>query len=82
MTDPSPAVADDVPTSITATIGQVQYEAVGDFRQLGRVLAGMQRDTATVPVRAGTVTDTGALLRAAGLSDDEIAALVEEGAVA
>jgi alpha-methylacyl-CoA racemase len=54
----------------------------GDFRQLGRVLAGMQRDTATIPVRAGTVTDTGALLRAAGLSDDEIAALVEEGAVA
>jgi alpha-methylacyl-CoA racemase len=54
----------------------------GDFRQLGRVLAGMQRDTATIPVRAGTVTDTGELLRAAGLSDEEIATLVEEGAVA
>jgi alpha-methylacyl-CoA racemase len=54
----------------------------GDFRQLGRVLAGMRRDTTMIPVRAGTVTDTGALLRAAGFSDEEIAALVEEGAVA
>jgi hypothetical protein len=41
MTDPSPAVADDVPTSITATIGQVQYEAVGDFPvEMGYVWTG------------------------------------------
>jgi hypothetical protein len=42
----------------------------------------MRRDTTTVPVRAAIVTDTGELLRDAGLSDEEIAALVEEGAVA
>ncbi len=54
----------------------------GDFRQLGRVLAGMQRDTTTVEVRPGTLTDTGELLRAAGFTEQEIGTLIEEGAVA
>jgi alpha-methylacyl-CoA racemase len=53
----------------------------GDFRQLGRVLAGMVRG-GTVEVRSPTVTDTGDLLREAGMDDAEIRSLVEEGAVA
>jgi alpha-methylacyl-CoA racemase len=53
----------------------------GAFRQLGRVLAGMVRG-GTVEVRSPTVTDTGALLREAGMDDAEIRSLVEEGAVA
>jgi alpha-methylacyl-CoA racemase len=77
-----PEVVDDPHFEARETFATAHEAEHGDFRQLGRVLAGMRRDTATIPVRAGTVTDTGELLRAAGLSDEEIATLVEEGAVA
>ena len=41
MTEPSPAVAEDVPASIAATIGQVQYEVTGDFPvEMGYVTTG------------------------------------------
>jgi alpha-methylacyl-CoA racemase len=77
-----PEVVDDPHFAARETFATAHEPEHGDFRQLGRVLAGMRRDTTTIPVRTGTVTDTGALLRAAGFSDEEIAALVEEGAVA
>jgi alpha-methylacyl-CoA racemase len=77
-----PEVVDDPHFAARATFATAHEAEHGDFRQLGRVLAGMRRDTTTVPVRAAIVTDTGELLRDAGLSDEEIAALVEEGAVA
>jgi alpha-methylacyl-CoA racemase len=77
-----PEVVDDPHFAARKTFATAHEPEHGDFRQLGRVLAGMRRDTTTIPVRTGTVTDTGALLRAAGFSDEEIAALVEEGAVA
>jgi alpha-methylacyl-CoA racemase len=77
-----PEVVDDPHFAARETFATAHEPEHGDFRQLGRVLAGMRRDATTIPVRAGTVTDTGALLRAAGFSDEEIAALVEEGAVA
>jgi alpha-methylacyl-CoA racemase len=53
-----------------------------DFRQVGWVLAGMDRSQPTVEVRQPTVTDTDALLAAAGLEPDAIAALRSEGAIA
>ena len=54
----------------------------GAFRQLGRVLAGMNRHQGVAEVRPGTATDTGELLRGAGLNQAEVTALLEEGVVA
>ena len=46
------------------------------------MLAGMHRSTDPYEARDTTVTDTDALLRAAGLADDEVATLHESGAIA
>jgi crotonobetainyl-CoA:carnitine CoA-transferase CaiB-like acyl-CoA transferase len=54
----------------------------GDFRQVGPVFAGMARPTEPYEARDMTVTDTDALLRAAGLADDELAKLHESGVIA
>jgi alpha-methylacyl-CoA racemase len=52
------------------------------FEQVGFVLAGMDRSQPSPTVRDATETDTDALLAAAGLSPEQIAALRAEGAVA
>lgn len=52
------------------------------FEQVGFVLAGMDHGQAAPVVRDGTITDTDALLAAAGYDADAIAALRAEGAVA
>jgi alpha-methylacyl-CoA racemase len=75
-------VVDDPHFAARDTFVDAQELEHGTFRQLGRVLAGMVRGGGPVEVRSPTVTDTGDLLRAAGLDDDEITALVQEGAVA
>jgi alpha-methylacyl-CoA racemase len=54
----------------------------GDFRQVGPVFAGMLRPEAPYEARDLTLTDTDALLRAAGVGDDELAKLHEAGVVA
>ena len=54
----------------------------GDFQQVGPVFAGMTRSTEPYEARDITVTDTDALLRAAGLADDELAELHERGVIA
>ena len=54
----------------------------GDFQQVGPVFAGMARPTEPYEARDMTVTDTDALLRAAGLADDELAKLHESGVIA
>ena len=54
----------------------------GDFQQVGPVFAGMTRSTEPYEARDMTVTDTDALLRAAGLADDELAKLHESGVIA
>ena len=77
-----PEVVDDPHFAARDTFTPAHEAEHGDFRQLGRVLAGMVRGQGPVEVRAATVTDTDALLRAAGLDEAEIAALVEEGAIA
>jgi alpha-methylacyl-CoA racemase len=54
----------------------------GRFRQLGPVLAGSDRSAALLQVPDTTLTDTDALLEAAGLSTAEIADLKRDGIVA
>jgi alpha-methylacyl-CoA racemase len=77
-----PEVVDDRHFAARDTFIPAHEAEHGEFRQLGRVLAGMRRGGDPVQVRARTVTDTDELLRAAGLDDSEITALIEEGAVA
>jgi alpha-methylacyl-CoA racemase len=77
-----PDVVEDPHFRARATFVDAHEASHGTFRQLGRVLAGMARGGGPVEVRDFTVTDTGDLLRAAGLSDSEVSALLEEGAVA
>jgi alpha-methylacyl-CoA racemase len=52
------------------------------FRQVGWVLAGMDREQPTPLVRDASITDTDALLIAAGLDENTVAALRSEGVVA
>jgi len=54
----------------------------GPFRQVGPVLAGMQRPEGPVPVRAASVTDADDLLDRAGFSPDERRSLLAAGVVA
>jgi alpha-methylacyl-CoA racemase len=77
-----PEVVGDPHFAARATFVEAHEPAHGTFRQLGRVLAGMVRGGPPVEVRDFAVTDTGDLLRAAGLTESEVSALVEEGAVA
>lgn len=77
-----PEVVDDPHFAARRTFAGAHDATNGDFRQLGRVLAGQVRGGPTVEVRDPTITDTGELLRAAGLDDTEIEALIQEGAVA
>lgn len=59
-----------------------EHPAHGRFRQLGPVLAGSDRSAALRRVPDTTLTDTDALLEAAGLSTAEIADLKRDGIVA
>jgi alpha-methylacyl-CoA racemase len=54
----------------------------GTFRQVGPVLAGMQRSEDPYLVRESDVTDTDELLASAGIPDEQITALRESGVVA
>jgi alpha-methylacyl-CoA racemase len=56
--------------------------AAGDFQQVGPVFAGMARSNEPYAARDMTVSDTDALLRAAGLADDELVELHESGVIA
>jgi alpha-methylacyl-CoA racemase len=77
-----PEVIDDPHFAARATFTDAHDATNGPFRQLGRVLAGQGRGGPTVEVRDPKVTDTGTLLRAAGLDESEIDQLFREGAVA
>jgi len=56
--------------------------SAGAFRQVGPVFAGMVPPTEPYEARDMTTTDTDALLRAVGLSDDELAKLHDAGVIA
>jgi alpha-methylacyl-CoA racemase len=77
-----PEVTEDPHFAARDTFNDAHDAQHGDFRQLGRVLAGMNRNQGPVEVRPGTVTDTGELLRGAGFDEAEVAALLAEGVVA
>ena len=79
--------------TVPEAVADPQYEARGafvravhpehgEFRQVGRTLAGMERTGSRHPVRPADVTDTDELLAAAGLSPDEVAKLRDAGVVA
>jgi alpha-methylacyl-CoA racemase len=75
-------IVDDPHFAARATFSDAHDAEHGGFRQLGRVLAGMDRHRPRVEVRPATVTDTGKLLRGAGLEPSEVTALLEAGAIA
>ncbi len=78
-----PEVVDDPHFAARGTFVDAHDAEHGDFRQLGRVLAGMDRAPARRSRSApATVTDTDELLRGAGFDETEVAALLDEGAVA
>jgi alpha-methylacyl-CoA racemase len=77
-----PEVVADPHFSARDTFSDAHDVDHGEFRQLGRVLAGQDRHAGTASVRSATITDTGELLRGAGLDETEVAALLEEGVVA
>lgn len=77
-----PDVVDDPHFAARETFSAAREARHGEFRQLGRVLAGMNRHGGVAEVRSATITDTGELLRGAGIDATEVAALIEEGVVA
>jgi alpha-methylacyl-CoA racemase len=77
-----PEVIDDRHFAARDTFSDAHDAQHGEFRQLGRVLAGMNRHQTPVEVRPATVTDTGELLRDAGFDETEVATLIAQGAVA
>jgi alpha-methylacyl-CoA racemase len=64
------------------TFVEAEHPEHGRFRQTGAVLAGQPELREPVPLRDAAMTDTDAVLHAAGFSADEIAQLREEGVAA
>ena len=80
----SAAVEDWVGYKLDAGPGDVEAEhpVQGRFRQVGAVLAGSTAPRAPVSLRAAGHTDTETLLREAGYSAPELAALRSQGVIA
>jgi alpha-methylacyl-CoA racemase len=77
-----PELVDDPHLVARGSFVDAHAEGHGEFRQVGYVLAGMARDQPSVTVRQPTITDTDALLGAAGVDPETVAALRGEGAIA
>ncbi|MGZ8752695.1 MAG: CaiB/BaiF CoA transferase family protein [Acidimicrobiia bacterium] len=77
-----PELVDDPHLVARASFADAHADGHGEFRQVGFILAGMDRGQPTVEVREPTVTDTDALLGAAGIDAETVAALRAEGAIA
>jgi crotonobetainyl-CoA:carnitine CoA-transferase CaiB-like acyl-CoA transferase len=77
-----PEVVDDEQFVARGNYVCAHHADQGDFRQVGPVFAGMTPPSAPYEARDATATDTDALLRAVGLSDDEVAKLRDAGVVA
>jgi alpha-methylacyl-CoA racemase len=60
---------------------QAEHPEHGEFRQVGPLLAGGERNQPTHRARPFTVTDTKELLRGVRMSDEEIGKLMAEGIV-
>jgi alpha-methylacyl-CoA racemase len=61
---------------------EAQHEQYGTFRQMGPVMAGIDRSAASYAVPDTVRTDTVDLLRQAGVSAQHIEEMVREGAIA
>ena len=75
-------VVDDAQYNARRAFVTAKHPTHGTFRQVGAVWAGAVEVSDDAEVRDASVTDTDALLGAAGLSPGEIAALRSEGVVA
>jgi len=77
-----PEAVDDPQYAARGAFVHAVHPEHGEFRQVGRTLAGMERTGSPRAVRPTDVTDTDELLTAAGLSPDEVAKLRDAGVVA
>jgi alpha-methylacyl-CoA racemase len=77
-----PELAEDPHFRARGLFVEARHPSRGSFRQLGPLLAGTDRTSSTHTVRDATVTDTDALLGAAGMSAEELARLRGEGVLA
>jgi alpha-methylacyl-CoA racemase len=77
-----PEIVEDEQFEARADFVPAHDATAGDFRQVGPVFAGMEQPTEPYEARDMTTTDTDTLLRAAGLTHDELAKLREAGAIA
>ena len=77
-----PDLVDDPQLRARGVFVEAEHPTAGTFRQLGPLLAGMDKTPRTHAVPDASVTDTDALLTEAGLGADEVASLRERGVVA
>ncbi len=77
-----PEAVDDPQYAARGAFVHAVHPEHGEFRQVGRTLAGMERPGSPREVRPTDVTDTDELLTAAGLSPDEVTKLRDAGVVA
>ena len=75
-------LVEDPHLAARGVFAEATHETAGEFRQLGTLLAGTDTTRHAFTVRDTVHTDTDALLAAAGLDPDAIAALRTEGVVA
>ena len=75
-------LVEDPHLAARGVFAEATHETAGEFRQLGTLLAGTDTTRHAFTVRDTVHTDTDALLAAAGLDADAIAALRTEGVVA
>jgi alpha-methylacyl-CoA racemase len=77
-----PEAVEDDQFVARGAVATATHSAVGEFRQLGTLLAGTDTTRRTFTVPDPSTTDTDALLRDVGYTDAAIAALREQGVVA
>ncbi len=77
-----PELVHDAQYAARGAIVEATHPEHGTFRQVGPVFAGMPPPSGPYPVHDATVTDTDDVLRAAGVAEDELAALHADGAIA
>jgi alpha-methylacyl-CoA racemase len=76
-----PELVDDPHYASRGVFMQAEHPEHGQFKQVGPILAGGDRDQPTFAVRPLGETDTDALLEGAGMSDEQIASLRDAGVV-
>jgi alpha-methylacyl-CoA racemase len=76
-----PELVDDPHYASRGVFMQAEHPEHGQFKQVGPILAGGDRDQPTFAVRPLGETDTDALLEGAGMSDEQIASLRDAGIV-